>query len=140
MVSTPQESTRSSRPEPTRPGAEGAGLLARPALAVDGRRGHFEGQPGSQPRIPGDVERLLADLRNAAADDLADLLGVDARAGDGGLHHVTEQVDRMDRRKASSSAAERRADSFDDIHVTHGMILLFGRPADSGPLVNARGA
>ena len=37
------------------------------------------GQPGGQPRGAGDVEALLADLADAAADDLADRRRVDAR-------------------------------------------------------------
>ena len=39
-----------------------------------------EGQSGGEPRRAGDVERLLADLADAPADDLSDLGGVDAGA------------------------------------------------------------
>ena len=63
-------------------GGEVGGLLGRAALAVDGGGGHRERQAGGQPGGAGDVEGLLADLADAAADDLADLGRVDAGALD----------------------------------------------------------
>ena len=58
------------------------GLLGRSALAVDGGRAGLPRQPGVQPRSAGDIVALLADLHDAAADDLLDELGVDAGALD----------------------------------------------------------
>ena len=54
-------------------GGQVGGLLRRAALRVDRGGGHRQGQAGGQPRGAGDVEGLLADLADAAADDLADL-------------------------------------------------------------------
>ena len=48
------------------------------ALAVHGHGAHVLGQPGDEPPDAGDVVGLLAVLRDAAADDLLDLAGVDA--------------------------------------------------------------
>ena len=62
-------------------------LLRRAALAVDGAARDLEREPGAQPRVAGDVERLLADLAHAAADDLADERGIDARPLDHGSLH-----------------------------------------------------
>ncbi len=51
-------------------------LLRAAALAVDGGGAGGLGQPGVQPRLPGDVPALLAELGHAAADDLLDLVGI----------------------------------------------------------------
>jgi hypothetical protein len=67
-------------------------LLARPALRVDGRGGHREGQAGAQPGGAGHVERLLADLADAPADHLADRFGVDVGTGDRSAEHAAEEV------------------------------------------------
>ncbi len=70
-------------------------LLARAALRVDrGGRGR-QRQAGGEPRGAGDVEGLLADLADAAADDLADLGRVDARALDDRPLHGAEQLGRV---------------------------------------------
>ena len=58
-------------------GGEVDGLLAGAALAVDsgGRRGDRE--PGRQPGVAGDVDRLLADLAHTPEDDVVHLGGLD---------------------------------------------------------------
>ena len=63
-------------------GGEVDGLLGRAALAVDGRRRRLDRQPGLQPGVAGDVERLLAELLHAAGDHVLDLGGVDPGALD----------------------------------------------------------
>ena len=73
-------------------GGEVGGLLARAALGVDGGGRGRCGQAGREPRRAGDVEALLADLADAAADDLADLGRVDAGALDERGLHGAEQV------------------------------------------------
>ena len=47
-------------------------LLAGPALAVDRGTRHRLGQPGRKHGGASDVERLVADLRDAAGDDVVD--------------------------------------------------------------------
>ena len=60
-------------------GGEVHGLLGRAALAVDRGRGRLDRQPGLEPGVAADVEHLLAELLDAAGDDVLDLGGVDAR-------------------------------------------------------------
>ncbi len=57
-------------------------LLGRAALAVDGGRGGLDRQAGLEPGVAADVDRLLAELLDAAGDDVLDLGGVDAGAVD----------------------------------------------------------
>ena len=57
------------------PGDQVVGLLGAAALAVDGGGADLLGQAGRQPGHAGDVVGLLAELRDAAADDLFDLAG-----------------------------------------------------------------
>ena len=71
------------------------GLLAAAALAVDGGGADMLGQPGDQPADPGDVVGLLAELRDAAADDLLDLAGVDAGLVDQSLLRGAQQLGGM---------------------------------------------
>ena len=98
---------------------EVGGLLRRAALAVDGGGGDRERQPGREPRRACDVERLLADLGDAAAHDLVDLGGVDARPLDDGLLHGTEQVRGVEGGEPSTSPPDGAAGGFDDDHVGH---------------------
>ena len=55
-------------------------LLGRAALTVDRRRRGLVGQSGLQPRVPADVERLLAVLLHAACEHVVDLRALDAGA------------------------------------------------------------
>src|SRR5205814_9685361 len=60
-------------------GGEVDRLLAGAALAVDGRRRRGYRKLGRQPSGAADVDRLLADLADAAEDDVFDLFGLDPR-------------------------------------------------------------
>src|SRR5262249_17246262 len=80
---------------PAAAGGKRPALLARAALAVDGGRRDLERQPLRQPCRAGNVERLLAHLRHAAGDDLADGGGIDAGALDRGLLDDPEQLGGM---------------------------------------------
>ena len=53
-------------------GGEVGGLLAGPALAVDGRARHVLRPAGGEHGVAGDVHALLADLHHAAHDDVVD--------------------------------------------------------------------
>ena len=80
------------------------GLLGRPALPVDRRRGHVERKAGGDPRVAGDVHTLLAGLGHAAADDVVDLERVDPGAIDQPAQDQAEQVDRDGSRRACRSS------------------------------------
>ena len=58
------------------------GLLAGPALPVDGGAGHLERETGCEPGGPGDVARLATDGVEAAEHHVVDGRGVDAGALD----------------------------------------------------------
>ena len=94
MTSTPQATATSTTPLATRAVARLVACCEEPhwvstvVLATDC------GRPARQPRRAADVEGLLADLAHAAADDLADRGGVDARSA---------------RRPPSATAASRSA-------------------------------
>ncbi len=72
----------------------GGGLLAAAALGVDSGGGDVHRQTGGEPRGAGDVERLLTDLADAAAHDLAHACRVDAGALDERLLDEAEQGSR----------------------------------------------
>ncbi len=55
-------------------------LLGGAALTVDRGRGDLDRQPGLEPGVATDVHSLLAELLDAAADDVADLVGIDPGA------------------------------------------------------------
>ena len=95
------------------------GLLRRPALAVDGHAGHGLRQPSRQPRVPGDVDGLRADLGNAAHDDVFDRGRIDARPSDQLAQHVCREVYRVDRRKATVPLADGASDRPDDVCLRH---------------------
>ena len=87
---------RRRRPRATSDAARLVACCDEPHWAVDGGGGDRERQPGGEPGGAGDVERLLADLADAAADDLADLGRVDARALDDRLVDRAEEVGGVD--------------------------------------------
>ena len=63
-------------------GGEVDRLLGGAALAVDGGRRGLDRQPGLEPGVAADVDRLLAELLHAAGDDVLDLGGIDPGAVD----------------------------------------------------------
>ena len=77
------------------------------------------GRPATSHADPGDVVGLLGELRDAAADHLLDLAGVDA----GLLHdrplHSAEKLGRMQAGQPSVPLADRAAGGFNDDRVTH---------------------
>ena len=76
-------------------GAEVDGGLGGSALAVERRRRGLDREALLQPRVAGDVLRLLAHLLGAAGDHLLDLGGVDAGALDQLGVRAPEQVRRV---------------------------------------------
>ena len=100
-------------------GGQVGGLLRRPALGVDRGGGDGHGQAGGEPGGAGDVERLLADLADAAADDLADLGRVDAGAVDRLPLDCGEEIGRVHGGQAAVAAPDGRADGFDDDDLRH---------------------
>jgi hypothetical protein len=105
-------------------GGEVHGLLGAAALAVDGRGRDRLGQPGGEHRVARGVHRLLGDLVDAAADDVVEALGVDARALDERAQRPGEQVDGVDgvqRALAGLAPADRGADGVDDHGFAHGV-------------------
>ena len=99
------------------------GLLAAAALAVDRRRADVLRQAGDQPADAGDVVGLLAELRDAAADDLLDVTGVDAGLLDERLLHGAEQLGGVQAGQPSVPLADGAAGGFNDDRVTHSVRL-----------------
>ena len=106
-------------------GGQVRGLLRRSTLRVDRGGGDGDREPGRQPRGAGNVERLLTGLAHAPADDLPDVLGVDAGALHGGALHGTEELGGVDGREPTVAAPERGADGFDEDDVG---VLGHGQP------------
>src|SRR5437660_1725823 len=84
-------------------------LLRRPALPVDRDAGHALRQAGRQPGVPGDVEGLRADLRDAAHDHVVYRGGIDADAIHQGPQGMCPEVDRMDPGQGAVPLADRGA-------------------------------
>ena len=95
-------------------------LLGRPALPVDRRAGHRVGEPGRERGVAADVERLVADLHDAAHDHVVDERRIEIVAFDERAQRVRGQVDRMPAREHAVAPAERRPDRVDDHRVSHG--------------------
>ena len=104
-------------------GGEVHGLLARAALAVDGGAGHRLGEAGGERGVARDVDALLADLRDAAPQDVVDERGVDPGTGDEGVEHGGRQVAGVHSRQrlARLADADRRTNGSDDdgVAVAH---------------------
>ena len=102
--STPQTSATSTTPAFTSVGREVRRLLRRAALRSRRCGRDREREARAEPRGARDVERLLADLAHAAADDLTDERGIDARPFDRGLLH-TGRAGRRDARSRDRRCA-----------------------------------
>ena len=123
ITSTPEARATSTTPAPTSDGGQVGGLLAAAALGVDGGGGDGHRQTGGQPGRAGDVEALLADLADAAADDLADLVRVDPGALDDRLLDDAEQLGGVHGGQAAAATPDGGADGIDDDNVAHGPSL-----------------
>ena len=100
-------------PAPIRPAASVVACWLEPHWLSIVVAATSSGKPCDEPRRARDVERLLADLRDAAADDLSDRARIDPGALDGGALHGAEQIGGMEARRARpcggrSGCARRR--------------------------------
>ena len=109
----------SMAPAAIRPATSAVGLLAAAALTVDRHRADVLRQPGDQPAHPGDVVGLLTELRDAAADDLLHIAGVDAGLLDERLLRGAQQLGGVQAGQPSVPLADRAASGFNDDRVTH---------------------
>lgn len=100
------------------------GLLRATALAVDGGGTGGFGQPGVQPCLSCDVPALLAELGDAATDDLLDLIRIQTGACDHRPLNAAEQLGGMQPREPSTAFADGAARRFDDDRITHGAAPL----------------
>ena len=120
IISTPQASTRSSMPAPIRPAASVVACWLEPHWLSIVVAGDLDRQALREPGGARDVEGLLAHLRDAAADDLADRAGIDPGALDRGALHGAEQIGRMQPRETALAAADRGTHGVDDEDFLHG--------------------
>src|SRR5207237_4554333 len=100
-------------------GGEVDRLLAGAALAVDGRRRRGDRKLGRQPGVAADVDRLLADLADAAEDDVFDLSGLDPRPLDQLFQDKGAEHDGVDLPELPVPAPKLRPDRFDDHCIAH---------------------
>src|SRR4029079_2389947 len=102
---------------------EMGGLLGRRTLRVDDRRSGVDREHGIQPGATDHVVRLLAGLRDAAADDFVD----EGRVDTGPLEDFdlcsTEECGRVDTGEPAIALALRGTDGFNDDGVAHGVKL-----------------
>ena len=137
MISTPQARATSTTPPATRRVARLVACCDEPHWVSTVVAATSMRQAGGQPRGAGDVEGLLADLADAAADDLADLGRVDAGALDGGLLDGAQQVDRVDGGQPAAAAPDGGADGFDDHDLRHGGNLPLGTDGQGAATASA---
>ena len=95
------------------------GLLGAAALAVDRRGADVFGQASGKPRDAGDVVGLLAELRDASADQLLDVAGVDAGLLHEGLLNGAEKFGGVQAGQPAIALADGASGGFDDHRVTH---------------------
>src|SRR4051794_26782125 len=105
MTSTPPATARSYCPETTPAAAKWTDCW-RTALAVDRRARDRLRPAGRQDRSAGDVEGLLADLHDAAPDDVVDQCRVDTGPLDDRLQDQGRQVSGVDAREAAVALAD----------------------------------
>jgi hypothetical protein len=106
--STPQATAESITPAAMRLEARLVACCEEPQWVSTVVAGTDSGRPA------GDVEGLHADLADAAADDLADLGGVDAAALDQAVEHGAQEVSRVDGGQPPVAAPDGAAHGFDD--------------------------
>ena len=80
-------------------------------------------EAGDQPADPGDVVGLLAELRDAAADDLFDVAGVDTGLLYESLLRGPQQLGGMQTGQPSVPLTDGAASGFNDDRVTHSVRL-----------------
>ena len=95
------------------------GLLAGSALAIDRGGRHGLGPAGGQHRVAPDVERLLADLHDAAHDDVVDDGRVEVVALLEGSQHVGRQIGGVPPLQLPVPLAARGPDRVDDHRFGH---------------------
>ena len=120
----------SSSPEPTRPVASVVACWLEPHCESSVVAATSMRQALREPGQARDVEGLLADLRDAAAEHLADRLRRDAAAVERRLLHGAEQVGGVHSREPSAALADRTSHRLDDVDFAHRWI----------PFVKARAA
>src|SRR5256885_8072090 len=94
-------------------------LLARAALAVNGRCGRGHRKARGEPRVASDVQALLARLADAAEDDVVDHAGLDARACDDFSEDERPEDDWVHVPELSVAASDRCAGGLDDNYFAH---------------------
>ena len=82
MCSTPPPMTTSWTPEAISAAAKLIACWAEPHWRSTRGRRRLDRQPGLEPGVAADVDRLLAELLHAAGDDVLDLGGIDPGALD----------------------------------------------------------
>ncbi len=98
------------------------GLLRGSALPVDGDTRDAFRQPGGQPRGPGDVDRLRADLGHAPHDHVLDRRRVHSGARDELAEHVRGQVSRVHLGQAAVALAYRGSYRVNDVCLSHDVL------------------
>ena len=94
-------------------------LHRRAALTVDGRAADRLGPARDEQRHAPDVQRLLADLADAAHLDVLDLPGVEVEAADEAVQRLRGELLGADACKGAVSPPDRGANGIDDERVGH---------------------
>jgi hypothetical protein len=94
-------------------------LPRRSVLGVDRRRGHRPRQSGGEPGTSAGVERLHADLRRTARDDVADAGRVHPGTVENHALHTAQQVHPVHAGQAAVATSERGSHHAGYDHVTH---------------------
>ena len=124
--STPPATTTSAWPLITVAAAKAHGLLGGAALPVDRRARHRLRPAGGEHRVAADVERLLADLADAAPEHVVDHGRVEPGALDQGVEHGGGEVDGWTPDNPPPRLPDRRPDGGTDDGIPHGALLLVG--------------
>jgi hypothetical protein len=113
-------------------------LLRRTALTIDRRAGYRTRQLRGQNCVACDVHRLLADLHDAAHDDVLDGGRIDAGAVDKRVEDRGSQIDRMPAGETAAAPAAGRPYYVDDEgfgHVFFPRLLLEGASRTGGGML-----